>query len=301
MPITLPALSRRHWLQSSLAAALCPSWLQAAENPAVENWVLFSDTHIAADPGAIAREACMGENLTRCANQVLKLGSKPYGVIVNGDCAYLDGGAADYATFVDLITPLRESGIQVHCTLGNHDDYKNFTAALTSVQDLRPVAGKHVSLLSSATMNWVLLDSLLEVNKTPGQIGEAQLGWLDRTLASAPNKPTVVMTHHNPQFELKEGQKVTGLTDAEALFTVLAKHKKVKALFYGHTHNWEHRVHEATGLHLINLPPVAYVFNKARPNGWVIARATPEQLELELRALNPAHDQHGEKVIIPLV
>jgi hypothetical protein len=30
----------------------------------------------------------------------------------------------------------------------------------------------------------------------------------------------------------------------------------------------------------------------------VIARVTQEKLVLELRALNPAHDQHGEKVEI---
>jgi hypothetical protein len=72
----------------------------------------------------------------------------------------------------------------------------------------------------------------------------------------------------------------------------------VKALIYGHTHTWEHKRHEATGIHLINLPPVAYVFNQARPNGWVIARATSDSLELEMRALNPAHEQHGEKIQI---
>jgi 3',5'-cyclic AMP phosphodiesterase CpdA len=219
-------------------------------------------------------------------------------VILNGDVAYLDGQQEDYSTFLNLIAPLRESAIQVHCTLGNHDDRKHFIGAMTSPQDLRPVEGKHVELLSSATMNWVLLDSLLEINKTPGELGALQLGWLDRTLATSDDKPTVVMTHHNPQGPVPEGKKFTGLNDSEALFTVLAKHKKVKALIYGHTHTWEHKKHEATGIHLINLPPVAYVFNQERPNGWVIARATSEKLELELRALNPAHDQHGEKVEI---
>ena len=86
--------------------------------------------------------------------------------------------------------------------------------------------------------------------------------------------------------------------DSDAMFAVLAKHKKVKAFVYGHTHTWEYKKHETTGIQLINLPPVAYVFGKERPNGWVTARATPEKLVLELRALNPAHDQHGEKVEI---
>ena len=301
MPITLPALTRRRWLQGGLAAALSSTrWLPAAPQDA-ETWVLFSDTHIAADAKAEARGACMAENLSRCVNQVLKLGVKPFGVLVNGDCAYLDGQAEDYATFAERIAPLRESGVQVHCTLGNHDHRKNFMAALTGVEDPRPVEGKHVRVLSSATMNWVLLDSLDQVNQTPGLLGDTQLGWLDRTLASLPDRPTVVMAHHNLQAPLQQpAQKVTGLTDGDEMLEILARHKSVKAFVYGHTHTWEHRVH-TSGLHLVNLPPVAYVFNPARPNGWVVARATEKKLELELRALNPAHDQHGQTISIPWV
>lgn len=298
MPVTLPALTRRHWIKGSLAAAFAPHWALAEKAASAETWVLFSDTHIATDPKAEARGAVMGDNLTRCANQVLKLASKPFGVLVNGDCTFLDGQASDYSTFIDLVNPLRDAGIAVHCTLGNHDDRKNFTAAMTSVQDPRPVEGKHVGVFSSATMNWVLLDSLDQVNKTPGLLGDTQLGWLDRTLAALPAKPTVIMAHHNPQIPVPEGQKHTGMQDSDALFTVMARHKKVKAFVYGHTHNWSHTRHESTGIHLINLPPVAYVFGQDRPNGWVIARATPEKLEFELRALNPAHDQHGEKVAV---
>jgi hypothetical protein len=52
---------------------------------------------------------------------------------------------------------------------------------------------------------------------------------------------------------------------------------------------------EANGLHEINLPPTAYVFNSAMPNGWVRATLSEGGLALELRALDPQHPQHGEK------
>lgn len=298
MPISFPPLSRRQWIKGSLAAAIAPRFAVAASEQDPELWVLFSDTHIAADVKLEARGTVMGDNMARCVNQVLDIGQKPFGVLVNGDCAYLDGQQADYDTFVKLIEPLRDAAIQVHCTLGNHDDRKHFIGAMTGPEDPRPVEGKHVEVLSSATMNWVLLDSLKEVNKVPGELGAAQLGWLDRVLASSPDKPTVVMAHHNPQGPVPEGKKPGGLLDSDAMFEVLAKHKKVKAFVYGHSHNWEHKRHEKTGLHLVNLPPVAYVFSPDRPNGWVAARATAQKLELELRALNPAHDQHGQKVEI---
>jgi Icc protein len=44
--------------------------------------------------------------------------------------------------------------------------------------------------------------------------------------------------------------------------------------------------------------PVAYAFGKDRPSGWVLARATTEKIEFELRSLNPAHEQHGQKHVI---
>jgi 3',5'-cyclic AMP phosphodiesterase CpdA len=303
MPISLPPISRRAWLTNSLAAGLASlaprSW--GAAQPPKETWVLFSDTHIAADPALVARKACMAENLTRCVNQVLKLGQKPFGVMVNGDCVYMEGLKEDYETFGGLIAPLREAGLQVHCTLGNHDDRKNFMAAFTSVEDPRPVEGKHVSVLSSATVNWVLLDSLDQVNKTPGVLGAAQLGWLDRTLKNLPERPTFVVAHHNPQVPVPEGEKHTGLVDSDGMFDVLARHqKKVRAFIYGHTHTWAHVQHEATGIHLLNLPPVAYVFNEARPNGWVMASVAGDAMDFELRCLNPNHEQHRQKISIPL-
>lgn len=300
MPVTLPALTRRQWLQSSLASLLAPrAWGQQKPGDA-ENWVLFSDTHIAADAAKEARGVVMAENLARCVNQVLKNREKPFGVMVNGDCAFLDGQQGDYETFAGLVRPLREAGIAVHCTLGNHDDRGHFVEAFTSEQDPKPVPGKHVSVISSARVNWVLLDSLDQVNVTPGLLGPAQLGWLDRTLAKLPEKPTFVLAHHNPQGALADGQKHSGLVDSEAMLQVLDKHSaKVRAFIYGHTHAWSHTLDKATGIHFANLPPVAYVFNAARPNGWVAARAFDDRLELELRALNPAHDEHKQVVSIP--
>lgn len=301
MPITLPPLTRRHWLKNSLAAgvaAFAPRAAFAAETPS-ETWVLFSDTHIPADPKLEARGICMGDNLTRSINQVLALKQKPFGVLINGDCVYLKGLKEDYFTFVDLLTPLREASLPVHCTLGNHDDRKNFIGAMTGPEDVRPLEGRHVEVFSSASVNWVLLDSLEAVNSTPGVLGAAQLGWLDRTLRSLPDRPTFVMAHHNPQGPLAEGQKPTGLTDSDAMFKVLGAHKKVRAFIYGHTHTWAHTQHSETGIHLINLPPVAYVFNPDKPSGWVMARVTGGGMEFELRSLNPNHDQHRQKVVIP--
>lgn len=305
MPITLPTPTRRDWLKTAAAAGFGAF---AADLPAIEipeqMWVLFSDPHIAEDEKAIAREVCMADNLTRCVNQVLKTGQKPFGVIVNGDCALLDGKTEDYATFARLMEPLTGNSIQVHCTLGNHDHRTNFINAILppgppNVERQVPVADKHVSVVSSAIMNWVLLDSLHNVNMTPGVLGDTQLAWLDRTLRSLPNKPTLVVAHHNPITpDMDEKKKGGGLQDSDDLFKLLATHDKVKGYIHGHIHNWGRSKHPSTSLPILSLPPVAYTFAKDRPNGWVLVRASTDKAEFELRSLNPAHEQHGQKLVI---
>ncbi len=305
MPIALSNdCSRREWIQRSLAAGVGSMWaLDVTAAPAVtegEMWALFSDTHIAEDPAFEARGAVLSANLERCVKQVLAVGVKPHGVLINGDCAYLDGQPGDYAQLVRCLNPLREERVQVHCTLGNHDHRGHFLGALGQPGEEPRMEDKHVSVLSSARVNWLLLDSLEAVNSTPGRLGEKQLGWLRRTLAKLTKRPTLVMVHHNLQPPLAEGQKAHGLLDSDALLAVLSEFPQVKALFYGHSHHWEVKPPSEGRPWLVNLPPVAYVFNAADPSGWVQATVAKEVLTLELKALNPAHEAHRQRVEIPL-
>lgn len=304
MPVSpFTAATRRHWIRQSLTAGLGTLWtwhgVEAAESEG-EYWALLSDTHIAADESLEARGVVMAANLRRTVSQVLKTGVKPHGVLINGDCAFLDGQEGDYSQLLRCLRPLAEERVQVHCTLGNHDDRGRFRAANAQPGVDPLLVDKHVTILSSARANWVLLDSLHEVNSTPGVLGSGQLGWLERTLDRIPAKPTFVMLHHNPQMSVPESGKVTGLTDTSELLRVLKAAPRVKALFYGHTHNWQVREPQDGLPWMVNLPPVSYTFGPDRPAGWVIARVTENHLTLELRSLNPDHSQHRQKVEIPL-
>jgi hypothetical protein len=71
--------------------------------------------------------------------------------------------------------------------------------------------------------------------------------------------------------------------DAEALLTILRPRRAVKALFFGHTH--EYRRDQQDGLHLINLPAVGYNFSDPFPVGWVDASFTGRNLTLKLHAI----------------
>ena len=49
-------------------------------------------------------------------------------------------------------------------------------------------------------------------------------------------------------------------------------------------------------IHLVNLPPTAYLFDKARPNGWVLAALKEDGATLTLNALDKRHADHGKTV-----
>ncbi len=301
MPVTLPALTRRSLLKQGACAGLsllaAEQLCSAAADERKELWLLFSDTHIAEDRTHVERETNMAEHLQQAVREVLRVQEKEraFGLFVNGDLAFKEGQPGDYNAFVDLMHPVRAAGIDVHLTLGNHDNREKFWEGCEElVQNKKLVPLKQLDVLTSALVNWVLLDSLQETNHTPGELGESQIGWLNRTLRDLPDKPTIVMVHHNPQGAVPEAGKATGLIDTEALINVLDSHPKVKALIYGHTHNWEVKT-KNSGLHCINLPPVAYVFNKQRPSGWVTARVDAKGMTLELRSLNITHPEHGQK------
>ena len=196
------------------------------------------------------------------------------------------------ATVTPLLKPLIEARLPVHMTLGNHDDRANFWKALNvAAETARPVQRKHISVIKAAHANWFLLDSLDVVDKPPGKLEPAQRDWLAKALDEHKDKPALVMVHHNPHLDPTKPNGA--LLDTAELFDVLLPRKQVKALFFGHSHRWE--LKEKDGLHLVNLPAVAYAFAKDQPTGWVDCHLKSGGATLELRAHNEQHPAHGKK------
>jgi 3',5'-cyclic AMP phosphodiesterase CpdA len=178
----------------------------------------------------------------------------------------------------------------VHLTLGNHDNRERFWEVLPAEKAAnRPVPDKQASLLKTPRANWFMLDSLERTRYTPGMVGKEQLDWLAAALDQNSGKPAMVLVHHNPG--LIEG-RIGGLQDSEALFKVIRPRRQVKACIFGHTHDWHVHQHES-GIHLINLPPVSYVFEKGKPSGWVRANVKDDHMQIELRCV-VKHPLNGE-------
>jgi hypothetical protein len=295
MPITLPQISRRNFLKraalAGAAAALAPQSYAGlfGKSRDKHTFAFFSDTHVAADATLKNSGVNMADNLAACARELAAWPVKPAAVIVNGDLAFKAGLPEDYATFGKLIEPVRALA-PVHLSLGNHDERENFWQAFPQdATKLKSVPQRQATIFPSDRANWFLLDSLDVTAATPGELGAAQLDWLARELESRPNKPAIVVCHHN----LQAPGGTSGLKDSAALAELLARHGQVKTFIFGHTHNWHIETH-ASGVHLINLPPTGYVFKEGRPNGWVRATLARDGMEIELRSLDPNHPEYAQ-------
>ena len=294
MPIHIDAISRRQFLRRGALAGAGFLSLRSkvfAADSAESHWALLSDTHIAANPDHVLRDVNMGKNLHSVVGEVTALKDKLAGIFINGDCALSEGLQGDYTTFTSFIAPFVERKNSIHMTLGNHDNRSNFLNAFESERALaKPVESKHVSLVESENVNWVLLDSLDVTNKTPGKLDQPQRDWLAKLLDAHASKNTIVMVHHNPNMT---PEKKTGIADTAELFEILLPRRHVKALMFGHSHRWE--ISKRDDLHLINLPATAYVFSKEQPSGWVDCHIAATGATLELRSLNADHPAHGKK------
>ncbi len=295
MPVYLPPLSRRRFLGGSLAAltvGLLGRRLPGAETKSVDanRIAFFSDTHLDADPKTINRDVCMYDYFETARADLLAQGSLPTALIVNGDLALGTGRPGDYKTVATCLDPIRKAGIPVHMNLGNHDDRENFWKGLAPEQAKGAVEAKHVGLVSTKSAEFILLDSLELTNKTPGLIGEQQLKWLAAALDERAGKTCIVVVHHNPQDP--KLSKTAGIQDTPELMEILLKRKQTKALIYGHTHKW--LKNEVEGLHLINLPPVAYPFAKTDPTGWVDCALSDDGAKMTLHCTDTKHAANGQ-------
>jgi hypothetical protein len=294
MPIHLPAISRRNFLRRSLAAAAGLGIIRhsglAKDAQGDQNiWALLSDTHLAADPSTVARGINMTDHLKQAVREVCEEKQRPGALLVSGDCAFNSGRVEDYAAFIELLKPARTAGSDIHLALGNHDHRERFWRALPEKRETVPeIADRQVALVKTPLVNWFILDSLETTMATPGLVGKPQLDWLAQTLDAHSKTPAIVVVHHNPGVEGN-----AGLKDTLAFFEVIRPRRQVKAYIYGHTHKW--RVEkDNTGLHLINLPPVAYLFHSGDPAGWVRATIRKDGMELRLQCIDPTHKAHLE-------
>jgi 3',5'-cyclic-AMP phosphodiesterase len=271
--------------------ALPGSLIAAGRRVDEHSWALLSDTHLDADRELISHDVNMVANFEAAAAAVCAHKRLPAAALICGDLAFTTGESGDYTTVEQLLRPMRAAGMPLYLTLGNHDNRDNFWAALTEAKAaMRPVTDHQTALVHSPRANWFILDSLEKTNSTPGLLGNEQCSWLARALDANNDKPALIVAHHNLYLT---GDPQNGMKDSDRLLEIIRPRKQVKAYIFGHTHDWGIWP-DQSGIHLVNLPPTAYVFTKGRPSGWVHASLERHGARLQLHSLDPHHPQAGQ-------
>lgn len=145
-------------------------------------------------------------------------------ILATGDLSQ-DGSLASYQRFRRLSEQL---GAPVRWFPGNHDELPAMREACSGSDLLQPVADLG---------NWriTLLDSSIP-GAVPGFLADDQLQLLDQALSEAPERHHLVCFHHHPVSIGCRWMEPIGVRNPDALFAVLARHPKVKALLWGHIH-----------------------------------------------------------------
>lgn len=289
-------LSRRSFLAGSALSlggwVLLPAIGHAAENNDPNRFVLMADTHVCGDLTVSARGCNPAETLQQAVKDILELQPRPSSVIVAGDCAYDHGEKRDYEALQGFLQPLRQQGIRLLLAMGNHDNRENFQEVFPDAAILSGsvLEDRKAAVIETPYTDWYLLDSLKKTSYTPGHFGEAQLAWLASALDKAPSKPALLVAHHYPRTSDDDN----GLEDTEAFFKLLQPRKQASAYFFGHSHVWSLR-QSSEGLHLVNIPANAWLFDEKQPRGFIDAHMREDGCELTLHCLDRTDSRHGEK------
>ena len=166
---------------------------------------------------------------------------------------------------------------------GNHDQTAALREAFRAFPGLgeETVPGKACHAHRVAGVTVVALDTSIDqlaTNGHHGELGAAQLEWLDATLSQA--GPALIAMHH-PPFGVGIGfMDKIGLADARGFAKVLARHENVLRIVCGHVHRTI--VSEVGGVPAIAIPGVAHQVVMALDD------ATPAALVME----PPAYGVH---------
>jgi 3',5'-cyclic AMP phosphodiesterase CpdA len=243
---------------------------------------LLADTHVAGDRerGKDPRGFDPWENLNRVVPDIVA--RSPRGVMLNGDAASREGLTEDYRELRTLLEPLGRVA-PIYIGFGSHDHRGNFKEVFNSPAGL---PDHRALIVEESCLRFIVLDSLLYVNKAAGLLGERQRAWLTEYLKTHADKPVILFVHHT----LGEGDG--DLLDADRFFEIIRPHHQVKAIFYGHSHVWN--ISERQGVKLINLPALGYNFWEGEPVGWVDARFRRTGVDLTLHAIAGNRAQDGQ-------
>jgi Icc protein len=191
----------------------------------------ISDLHIKANGSPLLATIDTAGMLRACVQSVLTLDQQPDVVVITGDLTDL-GKPEDYAFLRGLLAPL---AMPLYVIPGNHDERGALRAAFPDHVYLRQSQRFIQYVIDTHPLRIVALDTIIP-GAPGGELCAERLEWLDRVLAGARDKPTVVMMHHPPFRTFIEGMDAMALSNPEPFAEVIRGNPQVEAILCGHVH-----------------------------------------------------------------
>ena len=191
----------------------------------------ISDTHIMTDGKLAYRVVDTAAHLERCVAHILALKQRPDVIVMTGDL--VDGGKPEeYARLRAIIAPLT---MPVYLIPGNHDERQALRAAFPDHAYLNQFPPFIQYAIEEHALRIVAIDTVI-AGKDGGELCAQRLEWLELTLATAPQRPTLLLMHH-PPFTTHIGfMDELGLSDTAPLAQIVQKNAQIERVLCGHLH-----------------------------------------------------------------
>lgn len=196
----------------------------------------ISDFHLK-PPGVLAYDvADTATSLTRAVDHINSLFPRPDLVLVTGDLVD-EGSAGSYCLVKQILAPLKPPLLIVP---GNHDHKTELHDAFPDHNYLNQTVEEGgfqyiCFAIEEFPVRIIGLDTV-----TPGEhgggLGPGRLAWLDDTLSSRPNTPTVIFMHHPPFASAIAHMDMEIFSGHEQLARIIAKYPTVERILCGHVH-----------------------------------------------------------------
>ena len=191
--------------------------------------VQLTDLHVRPPGVAANRVSETNACLVRALRAVDRLRPRPDAVMITGDLTEC-GLAAEYAVLRDTLA--RELHLPAYVIPGNHDRRE---VLLRELPGIAHASGFVQYAVEHLPVRLVMLDTVVP-GAGHGELCATRLDWLDRTLAAAPDRPTLIGMHHPPFACGIAHMDRIALQNPEPFQDIIGRHKQVERILCGHHH-----------------------------------------------------------------
>lgn len=156
----------------------------------------------------------------------------PDAVLITGDLTDC-GLPEEYEILHGLLKRLR---MPVFAVPGNHDRRATMHEAIPGCAPLQPSTDFIQFAVETFPLRLIGLDTVVP-GKSEGALCSERLAFLDRALAAAPDRPTLLFMHHPPFVSgVDHMDRIRLLEGGPAFVDVLERHPQVQNVICGHVH-----------------------------------------------------------------